>query len=108
MSVTQAPELLVFMSVALAPELAFFMAPAPALASVRFYTLIFSIVLVCLKLNGKLIQSSRLHISKRTYQTFLSNIIWYFLQPALLPGGNQRKNNNHRFRRYSEQLLAET
>jgi len=44
-----APELLVFMAVAPAPELSFLMAPA----SVRFHTLKFSIVLVCLKLNGK-------------------------------------------------------
>jgi len=29
------------------------MSPGPAPASVRFHTLIFSIVLVCLKLNGK-------------------------------------------------------
>jgi len=43
------PVLLVFMSVAL--ELSFFM--AWPLASVGFHTLIFSFVLVCLKLNRK-------------------------------------------------------
>jgi len=53
MNAAPAPELLVFMSVAPAPELSFFVAPAPALASVHFHTLIVSIVLVCLKLNGK-------------------------------------------------------
>jgi len=31
-----------------------------------------------------------------------------FSQAALLPWRNQRKNNNHRFRRSREQLLAET
>jgi len=46
-----APELLLFMSETPAPELSFFMAPAPA--SFRFRTLIFSIVFLCLKLNGK-------------------------------------------------------
>jgi len=47
MNMAPAPELLVFMSVALAPEHSFFP------ASVHFYTLIFSIVLVHLNLNGK-------------------------------------------------------
>jgi len=28
--------------------------------------------------------------------------------PLPLPWGNQRKNNNHRFRRFREQLLAKT
>ena len=41
------PELLVLMSVA--PELSFFLAPA----SVRLHKLIFSIVLVCLKIVGR-------------------------------------------------------
>jgi len=57
MAPAPAPELLVFMNEAPppAPELSFFMTPAPdpAPACVRFYTLIFSVVLVCLKLNGK-------------------------------------------------------
>jgi len=46
-----APELLVFMTVA--PALSFFIVPDPVPASVRFHALILSIVLVCLKLNGK-------------------------------------------------------
>jgi len=53
----------------------FFMAPTPAPdqapASVRFYKLIFAIVLVCLKLNGKWNVWSRLHKNKRKHQTFL-------------------------------------
>jgi len=53
MKVAPALELLVFMALALAPRLSFFMALDPAPACVRFYTLIFSTVLVCLKLNGK-------------------------------------------------------
>jgi len=53
MSHAPAPELFVFMSVAPGPKLSFFMAPAPAPASVRFHTVIFSTVLVRLKLNGK-------------------------------------------------------
>jgi len=54
-----APELLVFMSVSSdpVPELSFFMDPAPD--SVCFHKLIFSVVLVCLKLNGKLIIPSK-------------------------------------------------
>ena len=36
-----------------APELSFFMAPAPTRVSVHFHKLIFSIVLVCLKVMGK-------------------------------------------------------
>jgi len=44
-----APELVVFMTVAPTPELSFFMAPASA----HFHKLIFSIVLVFLKLNEK-------------------------------------------------------
>jgi len=36
----------------------FFLSMAPAAASVRFYTLMFSVVLVCLKLNGRFIISS--------------------------------------------------
>jgi len=51
MNKAPAPELLVFMSVAPDSELFFFMAPDPA--PVRFHTLIFSIALLCLKLNGK-------------------------------------------------------
>jgi len=43
MNMAPAPELLVFMSVASAPELSFFMAQTPALASVRFHTLIFQL-----------------------------------------------------------------
>jgi len=43
-----APAHLVFISVAL-----FFSSMALALAPVCFYTIIFSIVLMCLKLNGK-------------------------------------------------------
>jgi len=57
MNMAPASELLVFMSMAPAVELSFFM----ALASVRFHTLIFSIVLVCLKLNGKRFKSSTLN-----------------------------------------------
>jgi len=53
MNMAPAPELLVFMSVATAPELSIFMDQAPAPASVRFHTLMFSIALVCLNLNGK-------------------------------------------------------
>jgi len=45
MALAPAPELLVFMSVA--------PAPVPDPASACFHTLMFSIVLVCLKLNGK-------------------------------------------------------
>jgi len=45
------------------------------------------------------------HKTKKTYQTFLSNLIGSFLQAALLPWGNQRKNNNHWFRRFREHLL---
>jgi len=45
----RSPELLVFMSVDQALVLPFFMAPA----FVRFHTLIFSIGLMCLKLNEK-------------------------------------------------------
>jgi len=41
------------MNMAPAPELLVFMSAAPAPASVRFHTLIFSIVFVCFKLNGK-------------------------------------------------------
>jgi len=51
MNMAPAPELVVFMTAAPAPELSFFM--APALASVYFHTLIFSIDLVCFKLNEK-------------------------------------------------------
>jgi len=58
MNMAPAPELLVFMSVVPAPELSFFMAPAPSPDSACFHTLIFSIVLVCLKLNGKWFKSS--------------------------------------------------
>jgi len=47
MAPAPAPELLVFISVA--PELSFFVAPA----SIHFHKLIFSIVVVYLKLNGK-------------------------------------------------------
>jgi len=50
MAVAPAPELLAFMSIALAPKLPFFHNMAPA--SIRFYTLIFSFLLVCLKLIG--------------------------------------------------------
>ena len=89
-----APGLLVLMSVAL----------APGPASVRFHTLIFSIVLVCLKLNGKWIKTS----TQNTYQTSMNNLMRCFLPAALLPSRNQRNNNNHRFRRFREQLLAKT
>jgi len=51
MNMVPAPELMVFISVALAPDISFF--HSMALAPVRFYTLIFSVVLVCIKLNGK-------------------------------------------------------
>jgi len=53
MAPAPAPELFVFMNVAPVPELSFHMAPAPAATSVRLHTLKMSIVLVCLKLNGK-------------------------------------------------------
>jgi len=46
------------MNMAPAPELLVFMSVAPAPVSVRFHTLIFSIVLVCPKFNGKRITSS--------------------------------------------------
>jgi len=35
-----------------------------------------------------------------------SHFSW--LQAAMLPRGNHRKNNNHRLRRFREQSLAET
>jgi len=47
------------------------MAPTPAQASDRFYTLIFSIVLVHLKLNGKLIISGT-HYTKLSEYTKVS------------------------------------
>ena len=44
---------------------------------------------------------NQVHKTKRIYQTFLNNLIWYsFLQAALLPWATQRKNKNHRFRRF--------
>jgi len=49
MNMTEAPELLVFMSATPAPELCFLMVQTPALASV----LNILIVLVCLKLDGQ-------------------------------------------------------
>jgi len=64
------PELLVFMSVAPAPELFSFMAPVSAPVSIPFHTLLFSIVLVCLKLNGKWIISSTQNYENRLYQTY--------------------------------------
>ena len=58
MNMAPAPELLVFMNMAPAPELSFFRNQAPAPASIRFHTCNSLIVLVCLKLNGKLMKSS--------------------------------------------------
>jgi len=52
MNMVPAPELLVFMDPDPAPELLVFMDPDPAPGSVRFHTSMFSIVLVCFKLNG--------------------------------------------------------
>jgi len=42
---------------------------------------------------------NQVHKTKRIYQNFLSNLIWYFFTSNLLSWENQRKNNNHRFRR---------
>jgi len=49
---------------------------------------------------------NQVHKTKKRFQTFLSTDS--FSQPVLLSWGNQRKNNNHMFRRFREQLLAET
>ena len=49
---------------------------APAPASVRFYTLILSIALVCLKLNGKWNAVYQAHKTERMYQTYLNRLIW--------------------------------
>jgi len=51
MALAPAPEFLVFMSRGSGFGALYF--HSMTLASVRFYTLAFSIVLVCLKLNGK-------------------------------------------------------
>jgi len=58
MNVAPVPDLMVLMSVAPAPELSFFMTQAPAPDSIRFHTFNILIVLVCLKLNEKLMKSS--------------------------------------------------
>jgi len=75
-----------------APEVVVCMTVAPA--SVCFHTLLFSIVVVCLKLNEKWIISSRLHKFKRIYQTFLSNLIWqFFLQAAPIEEISEKTTN---------------
>jgi len=79
------PELLVFLSVALATELSFFMAPGPASASVRFHTLIFPIVLVCLKLNENEYGNS--HHPQMTFKSIL------FGEAIRLRCFNQRKDD---------------
>jgi len=81
-----AQKILVFMSVTPAPEIFFFTALAPGVApaSVHFHILIFSIVLVCLKLKMEN-ESYQALKPNRIYQTFLSNLICCFLQTALLP-----------------------
>jgi len=56
-----------------------FMDPDPAPALVRFHTFIFSVVLLCLKLNRKWIIWSKLRKTKWLYQT-LSNSMWNFCE----------------------------
>jgi len=109
MAPTPAPELLVFMSVALAQELSFLdsMAAASVPAPASFlYTLIFSIVWVCLKLNGN--EVYRVHETKRIYQTYLSRLTDSFFTVSAFTMRKSTKNNNHRFRRFRQELLAET
>ena len=106
-----APELLVFMSVALAQELSFLdsmaaaSASAPAPASF-LYTLIFSLVWVCLKLNGN--EVYRVHETKRIYQTYLSRLTDSFFTISAFTMRKPTKNSDHRFRRFRQVLLAET
>jgi len=99
MSPTPAPELLVFMSVALAQELSFLdsMAAASAPAPAPFlYTLIFSIVWVCPKLNGN--EVYRVHETKRIYQSYLSRLTDSFFTISAFIMRKLTKNNDHRFR----------
>ena len=48
---------------------------------------------------------NQVHKTKRTHQTFLSDLIWQFLPAALLPWGNQRKNKTNRFKQSRLPLL---
>ena len=109
MAPTPAPELLVFMSVALAQELSFLdsMAAASAPAPASFlYTLIFSLVWVCLKLNGN--EVYRVHETKRIYQTYLSRLTDNFFTISAFNMKKTTKNNDHRFRRFRQELLVDT
>jgi len=48
------------------------------------------------------------HKTKRMYQTCLGGFLVVFSQSAHLHEKISEKNNSHRFRRFREQLLAET
>jgi len=51
---------------------------------------------------------NQVHKIKRKYQTYLSNLIWKHFTSNAFTMRKSAKNNNHRFRRFREQLLAET
>ena len=69
-------------------RVAIFVAHAQAPASVQFYTLVFSMVLVCLKLNRKWNIWSRLHNAKKIYQIieWLKLVVFFFTSSALTKG----------------------
>jgi len=108
MAPTPAPELFAFMSVALAQELSFLdsMAVASAPAPASFLYTLFSIVWVCLKLNGN--EVYQVHETKRIYQTYLSRLTDSFFTISAFTMRKSTKNNDHRFRRFRQELLAET
>ena len=102
MTPAPAPELLIFMSVARSSSGALF------LWLQLWLLFVFTHILLSAS-SYRENEFYHVHKTKRIYCTKLFWVIQYdsFSQAAVLPWGTQRKNN-HRFRRFREQLLAET
>jgi len=84
------------------------MGPAPASVSVHFHTLIN--IFNCVDVPQAEWKIKNIKYTKLREYTKLLKVILSgsFSQAAVIPCGNQRKNNNHRFRQFIEQLLTKT